>query len=267
MTARASRQSLFVAGTDTEIGKTLASCALLHAYAARGLSTAAMKPIAAGAVQDAAGIWRNDDAQALAAAATVEVPRAISTPFLLRAPAAPHLGAREEGIALDIGHIVRCHAAVAARADVTIVEGVGGFRVPLDDTLDTGDLARALDLPVVLVVGVRLGCLSHALLTAEAIAACGLPLAGWIANIIDPAMHWPNENIATLQARFSRHHGAPLLGVIPRLDPPTGDVAARYLDLSRLDIPGRQGFIRPAPRPSGSPLQSRHSGLRQSGCR
>jgi dethiobiotin synthetase len=253
--------SYFVAGTDTEIGKTLASCGLLRAFAARGLSTAAMKPIAAGAEPDAHGTWRNEDAELLAACATVAVPRTLSTPYLLREPAAPHLVARQAGVTLDIDHIVRCHRDVAAGARITIVEGVGGFRVPLDDDRDTGDLARALDLPVILVVGMRLGCLSHALLTAEAIAACGLRMAGWIANTVDPAMRLPRENMATLCDRFARCYGAPLLGAIPRLPVPSGQAAAAWLDVS--------GFIPPpaAPAPAGSSLPSPCTGLRRSACR
>jgi dethiobiotin synthetase len=227
-------RSFFVAGTDTEIGKTLASCALLHAFAARGLTTAAMKPIAAGAQSDAHGIWRNEDAEALAAAATVAVPRALSTPFLLRAAVAPHLAARQEGVLLDIPRILQCHAAVTARADMTVVEGVGGFRVPLDETADTGDLARALGIPVILVVGMRLGCLSHALLTAESIAAAGLAMAGWIANVIDPGMHLRDDNIASLQTLLARRHGVPWIGTIPWLEQPCGRAAAACLDLDLL---------------------------------
>ncbi|ARP84366.1 dethiobiotin synthase [Bordetella genomosp. 8] len=255
------RASYFVAGTDTEIGKTLASCALLHAFAARGLSTAAMKPIAAGAHRDAGGTWRNEDAELLADAATVAVPRTLSTPFLLRAAAAPHLVARQEGVTLDIGHIVRCHREVSASAQITIVEGVGGFRVPLNGDLDTGDLAVALALPVILVVGMRLGCLSHALLTAEAIAACGLRMAGWIANGIDPAMPLRQENLDTLRVRLARSHGAPLLGAMPWLPAPTGQAAAACLDIGSL-IP------RPAaPGPAGSSPPSPCTGLRRSACR
>ncbi|WP_454689414.1 dethiobiotin synthase [Achromobacter aloeverae] len=229
-----SRLSYFVAGTDTEIGKTLASCGLLRAFAGRGFATAAMKPIAAGAEQGADGAWRNEDAQALAACATVSVPPALSTPYLLREPAAPHLAARQAGVVLDIAHIVQCHRDVLPRADVTIVEGVGGFRVPLDDRLDTGDLARALALPVILVVGMRLGCLSHALLTAEAIGNSGLRLAGWIANTVDPAMRFLPQNVDTLRDRFARDYAAPLLGEIPRLDAPTGAAAAACLDVEPL---------------------------------
>ncbi|WP_427184036.1 dethiobiotin synthase [Bordetella bronchialis] len=232
-----SRLAYFIAGTDTEIGKTLSSCALLHGFAALGMSTSAMKPVAAGASLDRHGVWRNEDAEALAAHATVAVPRELSTPYLLREPAAPHLVAARAGVALEIDAMVRCYRQVAARADVTIVEGVGGFLVPLDGDRDTGDLARALELPVVLVVGLRLGCLSHALLTAEAIAARGLRMAGWIANTVDPGMRLPDENIATLRDRFGRRHGAPLLGMIPRLDEPSGAAAARWLDIAPLARP------------------------------
>jgi dethiobiotin synthetase len=227
-------RSFFVAGTDTEVGKTLASCALLRAFAARGMSTAAMKPVAAGAEQDDGGVWRNEDAEALAAAATVTVPRELSTPYLLREPAAPHLVAARAGVTLDIGHMARCHRDIASRADVTIVEGAGGFRVPLDERRDMGDLAGALGLPVILVVGMRLGCLNHALLTAESIAARGLRLAGWIANTVDPTMRMLEENVATLRGRFAADHGAPLLGTIPRLGAPDGDAAARSLDIAPL---------------------------------
>lgn len=231
---RRDRTAFFVAGTDTEIGKTLASCALLRAFAAQGMSTAAMKPIAAGAEPDAQGTWRNEDAEKLAAAATVAVPPELATPFLLREPAAPHLVARREGVVLDIERVVGGFHDIASLADVTIVEGVGGFRVPLDEDRDTGDLAGALGLPVILVVGMRLGCLSHALLTAEAIAACGLRMAGWIANTVDPDMRLLDANIATLRDRLRRRHGAPLLGTIPRLPTASGDEAAAWIDVAPL---------------------------------
>ena len=204
--------SFFVAGTDTEIGKTLVSCALLHGFARENLRAAAMKPIASGAVERE-GMLHNEDADQLDAAATVALPPGIRTPFMMREPIAPHIAAAREGIALDIGRIVDAHRVASTLADVVVVEGVGGFRVPLDDTHDTADLAVALNLPVVLVVGMRLGCISHALLTAEAIASRGLTLAGWVANRVDPDMLYPDENIRSIQQRID----APLLGVIPHL--------------------------------------------------
>lgn len=173
--------SLFVAGTDTEIGKTFVSAALLYGLARHGLRAAAMKPVAAGAyLRD--GVWHNEDADQLDAAANVVLPPDLRTPFLLKAPAAPHIVAAQENVTIDIDTIVACHREALTRADVVVVEGVGGFRVPLTDTRDTADLAVALGLPVVMVVGMRLGCISHALLTADAIAARGLTLAGWVAN-------------------------------------------------------------------------------------
>ena len=178
--------SLFVTGTDTEIGKTFVSAALLRGFVREDLQAAAMKPIAAGAsLVD--GVLHNEDADQLDAAANVLLPPEIRTPFMLREPAAPHIAAALENVMLDMTRVVDAHNAALQMADVVVVEGVGGFRVPLTDAHDTADLAFALNLPVVLVVGMRLGCISHALLTAEAIAARGLPIAGWVANRVDPA--------------------------------------------------------------------------------
>jgi dethiobiotin synthetase len=229
--------SLFVTGTDTEIGKTLVSCALLRGFARAGLRAAAMKPIAAGAFERD-GVWHNEDADQLDAAANVQLPPEIRTPYLLKEPAAPHLAAALEGVALDGARIAACHAQAVERADVVVVEGVGGFRVPLDGTHDTADLARTLNLPVMLVVGVRLGCISHALLTADAIAARGLTLAGWVANRVDPALRLADENIDTIRAWLEREHRAPLLGVVPHLGATApgarADAAADCLDMPTL---------------------------------
>ena len=225
--------SLFVTGTDTEIGKTLVSAALLRGFAREGLRAAAMKPIAAGAsLVD--GVLHNEDADQLDAAANVLLPPEIRTPFMLREPAAPHIAAALENVMLDMTRVVDAHDAALQMADVVVVEGVGGFRVPLTDAHDTADLAFALNLPVVLVVGMRLGCISHALLTAEAIAARGLPIAGWVANRVDPEMLFPDENIAALRDRLDRQYGAPLLGIVPHLSPASADVAATHLDTNRL---------------------------------
>lgn len=227
--------SLFVAGTDTEIGKTLVSSALLHGFARAGLRAAAMKPIASGAVvRD--GVLHNEDADQLDAAANVALPNDVRTPFMMREPIAPHIAAAREGITLDIARIVDAHRIAMTKADIVVVEGVGGFRVPLTDTLDTADLAVALNLPVVLVVGMRLGCISHALLTAEAIAARGLKLAGWVANRVDPDMLYPDENLASLKLRID----APLLGVIPHLAPADAALAADHLDIGILTDPLHQ---------------------------
>jgi dethiobiotin synthetase len=200
-------RGLFVTGTDTEVGKTYAACAIIAALRARGMRVFPFKPVAAGAVQ-AGERWINEDTQALLAASGLDQREAQRvTPILLREPMAPHIAAAREGVAIDLRAL---HAALlrgAAGSDFAVVEGVGGFRVPLDGRHDTVDLARDLALPVVLVVGMRLGCLNHALLTADAIRAAGLALAGWIANELHPAMNGLDENIDTLRDRL----GAPLV--------------------------------------------------------
>jgi dethiobiotin synthetase len=225
--------SLFVTGTDTEIGKTFVSAALLRGFAHAGLRATALKPIAAGAYERD-GVWHNEDADQLDAAASVLLPPEIRTPFLLKEPAAPHIAAALEGVTLDMARIVDCYEAACERADAIVVEGVGGFRVPLTPTEDTADLAVALGLPVVLVVGMRLGCISHALLTAEAIAARGLKLAGWVANRIDPAMTFPEENIAALRERLAAQYGVPLVGVVPHMRGASADDAAGRLNIDAL---------------------------------
>ncbi len=225
--------SCFVTGTDTEIGKTFVSAALLHGFTRHGLRAAAMKPIAAGA-EERDGVLHNEDADQLDAAASAPLPDAIRTPYMLKAPAAPHIVAAHEGVTLDIAPIVAAHAQACAAADIVVVEGVGGFRVPLGDTLDTADLAVALQLPVVLVVGVRLGCINHALLSADAIAARGLRIAGWVANRVDPAMLYADENIATIAQWLAREHDAPLIGEIAHMTPPAPERAAAALDIDRL---------------------------------
>ncbi len=227
--------SLFVTGTDTEIGKTLVSCALLRGFAQAGLCAAAMKPIAAGAYFNAEdGMWHNEDADQLDAASGALLPPEVRTPYLLKMPAAPHIVAAQEGRTLQLAPIVDCHREAMRRADVVVVEGVGGFRVPLDHRRDTADLALALNLPVVIVVGVRLGCINHALLTADAIAARGLHLAGWVANIVDPNMRFAGENIETIRAWLQREHGVPLIGTVPYLAPPSAEQAATHLDMPML---------------------------------
>jgi dethiobiotin synthetase len=226
--------SYFITGTDTEIGKTLISSALIHALARKGLRVAAMKPVAAGAVfRD--GFWHNEDADLLAAEATADLPPELATPFLLREPAAPHIAAELEHVAIDIGHILQCYDQAALQADAVVVEGVGGFCVPLTDKISTADLSQQLGLPVIMVVGLRLGCINHALLTADALAARGLMLCGWVANWVDPDMRHAEANVAALQARLP----APLLGIVPRLVQASAAAAAEYIDFSCL--PGWPG--------------------------
>jgi dethiobiotin synthetase len=200
----------FVVGTDTGIGKTHATCALLHALARRHARVCGMKPIAAGGVQTADGL-SNEDSIAHRAASTVRVPAALDNPILLPEPLSPHLAAARAGIAISFDTVLGAVAQLRARTDALVVEGAGGFLVPLSETQTGADLAVALQLPLVLVVGMRLGCLNHALLTAEAIRARGLTLAGWIANRVDPGFLCPDENLAYLRT----HLPAPLWADLP----------------------------------------------------
>lgn len=225
----------FVAGTDTGVGKTHVSAALLHALRATGLAAVGMKPVASGC-EWRDGAWHNDDVAQLRAASSVPVPLALTCPYLLRTPCSPHLAAEADGVRIVREPIVAAFDTLRARADAVVVEGVGGFRVPLDTGehgWDTADLAAMLALPVVLVVGLRLGCLNHAMLSAEAIRARGLRLAGWVANRIDPAMPLADDNIATLRDALGAFD-APHLGTLPWQDGPDPRHAAGLLDLSAL---------------------------------
>lgn len=226
------QHDFFVTGTDTEIGKTLVSAAMLHAMQVQGLRSVGMKPIAAGAeMRD--GILHNEDVDMLVAAASVKAELALVCPYLMQTPAAPHIVAELEQVKIELPHIVNSYQQLRELADAVVVEGVGGFCVPLNAQVTTEDMAQALDLPVILVVGMRLGCINHALLTVEAIAARGLRLAGWVANTVDANMLYLQENIAALRERIA----APMLGHIPRLNVPDHEkakVAASYLDLSQL---------------------------------
>lgn len=224
-----SRFACFVTGTDTEIGKTMVSCALLHALVQQGVRACGMKPVAAGAVMRD-GELHNDDADLLVAASNVTMLPALTTPYMLKEPAAPHIAAELEGVVVDPVPILAAYLEIAVASDAVVVEGVGGFRVPLNDGFDTADLAQQLDLPVVLVVGLRLGCINHALLTVEAIESRGLKVAGWVANELELEMNFADENIATLVQRMR----APLLGRLPRLAQPTAAAAAAHLDFTSL---------------------------------
>ena len=219
----------FVTGTDTEIGKTLVSAAILHKLAASGRRACGMKPVAAGA-ELIDGELHNEDADMLRAAGNVHLPISITTPFMLKEPAAPHIAAALEGVRIEPVPILAAYTEVHAASDAVVVEGVGGFRVPFNEDFDSADLAMQLNLPVILVVGLRLGCISHALLTVEAIVARGLVLAGWVANTVDPNMRFMRENIDALEQRIP----APLLGHVPRLEHPTAQAAAEYIDLAGL---------------------------------
>lgn len=217
------KQAYFLTGTDTEIGKTFITCALLHRAARDGLRAAGLKPVAAGT--DDAGL--NEDVENIRAASNFELPGATINPYCFKAAVAPHIAAAEAGVAIEFAKIRTTAEEAARAADLLIVEGVGGFRVPLGADGDSADLAVTLGLPVILVVGMRLGCINHALLTVEAIAARGLQIAGWVANRIDPAMGRFEENLATLRELLP----APLLGVVPHAPVGGAAGAAQFLAL------------------------------------
>ncbi len=221
--------SYFITGTDTGVGKTLVSCALLHAFSGEGLHVAGFKPVAAGC--DAEG--RNEDARELQAASTMPLDYGQVNPYCFAQAIAPHIAASRNGERIEFSRILAAYRELACQADEVIVEGAGGFLVPLNDRQDSADLARELVLPVILVVGVRLGCLNHAMLTREAIAARGLQLAGWVANVLDAQMPALHDNVAALRERMD----APLLGIVPRMAEPDARLAARQMDLGLL---GRQ---------------------------
>jgi dethiobiotin synthetase len=192
---------LYVTGTDTGAGKTVASAALLHALRARGLRAVGMKPVASGCEATPAG-WRNADALALQAASDPAPAYDDLNPVALPEPLAPELAARAAGVQVSLPPLLDAFARLRAQADVVVVEGVGGWAAPLSAALDQADLVRALRLPVVLVVGMRLGCLNHARLSAAAISADGCDLVGWIASEVDPGMACREENFALLGARL-----------------------------------------------------------------
>ena len=223
------RFDYFVTGTDTGVGKTLVSAALIHSLARMGIKVAGMKPVAAGAeLRDSQ--WWNEDVALLSAEANVSLPVQLIAPCLFKEPAAPHVAAALEGKQINPSDILAAFEQIRAQTEAVIVEGVGGFCVPLTPQTDMADLAAQLQLDVILVVGLRLGCLNHALLTAEAIAARGLHLAGWVVNQIDPAMPHQAANIDTLRGYLP----APYVGCLPWMALPSVAVAADALDFSRL---------------------------------
>lgn len=219
----------FIAGTDTGVGKTLITSALVHGFAQRGLLSVGMKPVAAGCTWQGGRLMSEDVIQLMAASNVAADPDLVN-PYAFAPPIAPHIAAEKEGVSIALSHIGQAFEALRAEAERVMVEGVGGFRVPLGMDVDTADLAQALGLPIVLVVGMRLGCINHTLLTLEAIEARGLVLAGWVANCIDPAMAVLEENIAALRARIQ----APCLGIVPTLGAADFRLAATYLQLDQL---------------------------------
>lgn len=218
-------RGLFVTGTDTGVGKTLLACALLRAFASGGRPVVGMKPVAAGSEN---GRWA--DVDALAAASTVDALPSLVNPYAFEPAIAPHIAAELAGRKIEIDAIARAYAELARRAEVVVVEGVGGFVVPLTSRETTADLARRLALPIVLVVGMRLGCLNHALLTRRQIAASGLRCAGWVANCIVPDMPQLEANVRALEDRLECR----LLGAVPFQRDPTPERVSRLLNVETL---------------------------------
>ena len=224
-----SRVDYFVTGTDTNVGKTLVSAALIHSLARNGLKVAGMKPVAAGAELRDGKLW-NEDVALLSGEANVTLPTHLIAPYLFKEAAAPHVAAALEDQQINPDTIFTAFEQIRAQTEAVIVEGAGGFCVPLTPQIDLADIAARLQLDVILVVGLRLGCLNHAFLTAEAIAARGLRLAGWVVNQIDPAMPHQAANIEALRERLS----APCLGSLPWMSVPSATLAADKLDFSPL---------------------------------
>ena len=224
---------LFVTGTDTGVGKTRIACALLRGFASRGERVVGMKPVAAGATPTAAGL-SNEDVEQLRRASNIVAPSDLVNPYCFEPAIAPHIAAQESGVQIDAQRIACAYGQLARRADRVIVEGAGGFAVPLGSALDTARLAAQLGLPVIMVVGMRLGCLNHALLTAQAIERTELPLAGWVANCIEPEMDRLAANLTALRERLP---GA-FLGAVP-FEPGGGQGVDAHLDFARLTVATR----------------------------
>lgn len=224
------KKAYFITGTDTDVGKTLVACALLQAFVKQGNKAVGMKPVAAGCAETPAGS-RCEDVENLRMAGNVAAPQEWVNPYALISPVAPHIAAEQGGVEVSLEKIERSFRQLREMADVTVVEGVGGFVVPLNARQDTADMAEMLGLPVILVVGMRLGCINHALLTAQAIGHKGLRLVAWVANRIDPDMSAFDENLHALETRLA----APLLGIIPYQAESDPALVSGLLDLNILN--------------------------------
>lgn len=222
-------RAFFVAGTDTDVGKTVASKAILHALAAREVKTIGYKPVAAGSEKTAEG-WRNSDALHLQAAATVDVAYEDVNPYALELPASPHIAAKHEQVAIDYTVLSNKLAQHKQNADVVLVEGAGGWRVPISDEESLSTWVQQEQLPVILVVGIKLGCLSHALLTAEVIKSDGLNLVGWVANRVNPGTEHYADIIEMLETRLA----VPKLGEIPYIPKAKRKDLGKYIDVTAL---------------------------------
>ncbi len=203
-------KSYFIIGTDTHVGKTYIASALVKQFAASGLKSIGMKPVASGCQYHKNGVLMNEDVAALMHVSNVSASLDMINPYRFAAAIAPHIAAEQAGVSISLQVIADAYQALDGIADVVIVEGAGGLLVPLNASQTLADLAVLIDIPLILVVGMRLGCINHALLTVELIKARGLKLAGWVANQIDPHMSMFEENLASLQKRIA----APCLSVV-----------------------------------------------------
>lgn len=228
----------FITGTDTDVGKTVVSLGLVAALQRQGYNVGVMKPLSAGCSATAEGL-RNSDALKLQRQASAPLPYEAINPYAFAPAIAPHIAAAEQGVRVDIETVQRHYRTIAAQSDCVIVEGAGGWQVPLNDFQTIADLAKRLQLPVILVVGMKLGCISHALLTVDSIRRHGLPLAGWIANQLSPGMERLEENVTTLRQWIE----APLLGNIPYLESCEADSVADRLTLPPLRESLRPGWL------------------------
>ena len=227
-------QGCLVTGTDTEVGKTLVSSTLVHWLTTQGLRAAGYKPVASGMEQATDGRWYNDDVMRLHAAGSADIPPGLIGPFQFRVACAPHIAAALEQRPIDRMALVSGGHVLGGLVDRLVIEGAGGLRVPLGEDWDSADLMVDFDLPVVLVVGMRLGCFNHALLTADVLAQRGLRLAGWVANSVHADMPYLEENFQTLQACLEREHQTPCLGRSPSLGQAGPAAAVEHLDAARL---------------------------------
>ena len=208
-----SNSGFFITGTDTEVGKTWCSLGLMAKLQQQGKTVLAMKPVASDCAETTAGL-RNEDALLLQAQGSTPLDYALINPYAFAPAIAPHIAAEQSGQRIDINTVKQNLERLQQQAEIVIVEGVGGWQVPLNENERVADLARALGLPVILVVGLKLGCINHALLSAESIRTTGCQLAGWIANSINPKMAAMAQNIQAIEARI----GTPMLGIIPKQD-------------------------------------------------
>ncbi|WP_198320697.1 dethiobiotin synthase [Azohydromonas aeria] len=220
----------FVTGTDTGVGKSHVSAGLLHWLGQRGQRAVGYKPVASGLDMTADGRLYNEDVERLRNAGNVPLPATLIGPFQFKEACAPHIAAELERRVINRAALLRGAQKLSWRADFVVVEGAGGLVIPLGMEWDSTQLMSALGLPVVLVVGMRLGCLNHALLTAEGVLARGLRLAGWVGNVIDPSMPHLQRNVETLHHELARRHQTPCLGVVPHLAEPDAAAVASYLD-------------------------------------